>query len=480
MAKNTPQGSCSHPVHRRRSAVADSLGKSRRGITGARVTYSHMEQDHAPWLSTRLRIGILTLVNLNGGCILQMLSLRSALLQLGQGNWTVEIIPYRVSEESRQYRLGGHIRSMEADTPRMHRLRHTQDLLHFNFWNFTSNFNNSLAQLRHGLPDVVVVGSDEVWHARYMSVKDNPFLGMGLTAVRHIAYAPSFGTAINKVADPDVRLSKPLRQHLPNFDHLSVREYARHVQQLVARFGNRSEGSVPVVVDPAWLWYPAWLDTRLYKWFTDLRNHDALKQERIGELLPHSFRNELPEGTYGPFLGMGMPSSPVVSEPVATSSEKQHEGKARSSPAGVDLLLYTYLSTFKRPPAWYKDLKAFAALHNKTLVQTAVVDQKASVFAWLDAMRAATCVFTNTFHGTLFSLLLHKQFAVPSVGSSPKALDLVQSLNLSKHVIIGRHVESGILWPCAERIDYSVVSRQLLRRRDHSLRWLRGAVVDEL
>ena len=124
---------------------------------------------------------------------------------------------------------------------------------------------------------------------------------------------------------------------------------------------------------------------------------------------------------------------------------------------------------------WYKDTAHYAKMHKVRVDYTEKTQVGLGVFKWLRTMRSASCVVTSTFHGVLFSILLHKQFVAVSKPTS-KLRVLLESVGLSDRVAETNET-AGMLWP-AQRIDYGTLSKELLRRRDLSLSWLRAAVID--
>ena len=90
-------------------------------------------------------------------------------------------------------------------------------------------------------PDVLIVGSDQVWND-HLSLCDESYF-LPLKQGRTIAYAASFGRS--HLTDWQ---EKEVKQHLTAFDHLSVRETdgAAEVKRLLGQ-------DIPVVLDPVFL-----------------------------------------------------------------------------------------------------------------------------------------------------------------------------------------------------------------------------------
>lgn len=80
----------------------------------------------------------------------------------------------------------------------------------------------SLSDLRPTDFDAIVVGSDQVWRRKYVSVISNSFLDFAEGwNIKRVAYAPSFGTDEWEYSEAETATCRRLIQH---FENVSVRE----------------------------------------------------------------------------------------------------------------------------------------------------------------------------------------------------------------------------------------------------------------
>lgn len=98
----------------------------------------------------------------------------------------------------------------------------------------------------------------------------------------------------------------------------------------------------------------------------------------------------------------------------------------------------------------------------------------ASLFEWLSAMKYATVVFTDSFHGLCFSIKNNKQFVV--VGRPDKIdknRELLKLLDIDKRFYLGEsRLEEGLIPP----VDYSIVNDKLKHYIDISKDFLRECI----
>ena len=89
----------------------------------------------------------------------------------------------------------------------------------------------------------------------------------------------------------------------------------------------------------------------------------------------------------------------------------------------------------------------------------------------------ATCVFTSTFHGTIFSILNHKSFV--SLPYSQKTTDILQRLGLLDRLISeGEHdINPSVLGNIMDApIDYVAVDAIIIQQREQSKNLLRASI----
>lgn len=91
-------------------------------------------------------------------------------------------------------------------------------------------------------------------------------------------------------------------------------------------------------------------------------------------------------------------------------------------------------------------------------------------------LEKAAYVFTSTFHGTIFSILNHKQFV--SLPVSRKTEDLLESLELDKQVVYSQQCTVSTLNEklILQTIDYDVIDTNIQQKREYSLQLLREGI----
>ncbi len=94
-------------------------------------------------------------------------------------------------------------------------------------------------------------------------------------------------------------------------------------------------------------------------------------------------------------------------------------------------------------------------------------------FTWLSYFASAEFVFTSTFHGTVFSLLLNKEFIAFGRGSL-KIRSLLSEFELNeRNQRTGNEFQREIF---NRKIDYDKVNRIIARKRKHSSKYLKRAI----
>lgn len=95
---------------------------------------------------------------------------------------------------------------------------------------------------------------------------------------------------------------------------------------------------------------------------------------------------------------------------------------------------------------------------------------------WLSLMLNADMVFTNSFHGTAFSVIMQKPFVTEV--NSPKTKNCRSYDLLEKLDLLNRDMNSASFHP-EEPIDYSVIRKKLKAERDRSYLYLRKITLNE-
>jgi len=101
-----------------------------------------------------------------------------------------------------------------------------------------------------------------------------------------------------------------------------------------------------------------------------------------------------------------------------------------------------------------------------------------SIPEWLGMYKDATCIFTNSFHGTIFALIFNKPFLFfPIKGVSQKLNNRVENL-LTKFGLIHRIWNSNktIQEQMDDPIDWQEVNKNIEQFRNFSINWLKKAL----
>lgn len=99
---------------------------------------------------------------------------------------------------------------------------------------------------------------------------------------------------------------------------------------------------------------------------------------------------------------------------------------------------------------------------------------------FISLIRNAEYVFTDSFHGTVFSCLYHIPFFIfPKIGKNQmiRLIDLQDALNIKSRLV---RVEKDIMRLEDEKIDWCNVDEMLDNKRKFSQRYLKSAILDEI
>ena len=327
-----------------------------------------------------MKVGILTFPDsVSYGAVLQMYALQTAVERLGH---EAEVIHYHnayMNAEKHIRKGQGMLRFVLQRAAR--RLVHRP--LYAAFAAFEGErvrlyparaFSDPAALSRCGERyDAVVCGSDQVWNPDITGGDCGYFLDFCGGDTRRVAYAPSFGVEQLPPAFADA-----VRPHLARFDALSVREEAgrRIVEQTAHR-------DAAVVVDPTLL-------LRAEDWAPLERPHPAA----VGEYIVYFTVRR---------------SDALLARCVAWAEER-----------GMRVLV---VGGNRRK-----------ARRNRHPLITYVSDIGPQ--EWLYLMHNARYVFTNSFHGTAFSVIYQRDFFVQyPVGTGSRLQQVVEGLGLSARVV---------------------------------------------
>lgn len=201
-----------------------------------------------------MKIALLTIWHVeNYGAELQTYATVKALKQL---NSDVEVIDFRLSDESKKSLLGRIASVIQIVSP-----------LKFKFNRFWKKYIPSSRRYKTSsdlmenppIADIYMVGSDQVWNPDITQTRaKNYFLNFGPKNIKRISYASSFGVAEWKHAN----LYEDVKSLLKNFDYVTCREELG-VNLLKNQFGI----DATYVVDPTLLFasYPEFVKSPVEK-----------------------------------------------------------------------------------------------------------------------------------------------------------------------------------------------------------------------
>lgn len=268
--------------------------------------------------------------------------------------------------------------------------------------------------------DIFICGSDQVWSP--VSGCDECFLSFVPDGKHKISYAASIG------AD---QVSKEYAEYMAPFlrriDSISVREVsaAKIVNEILG------EEKAVVTLDPTLLVSDIW--SRMQKPIDFLRDKEFILLYFLGE-------------------------DSVEWRKAYKFAKKQNKKIVSIS---YNKMLFVFRDYF------HKDIS--------------VCDVGPAEFLWL--IQNANCVLTDSFHGTVFSILFHKKFCVferkseNANGSMNGRIEsLLEMAGLqTQAVLVNKKIDSII----GHHIDYTSVEKRLDKYREDSRQYLKGAIYEE-
>ena len=262
--------------------------------------------------------------------------------------------------------------------------------------------------------DAVLSGSDQLWSPA--GLPTNFFNLMFVPAhIRKISYASSFGTA----SIPFYQTSRT-RQYLERIEFISVRENSG--KKIVDGLTNRD---VPVVLDPTLLF-----DRSDWERFIPVKNNQSG---------PYIFAY---------FLGENSSHRRIVTE-----FAKQK---------GIKLVALKHLDRF---------IKADVDFGDET-------PKGVGAEEFVNLIRHAEYVFTDSFHGSVFSILHHKKFvtfnrysATALVSKNTRIDSLFENLGIT-----GCRYSGNLQTDASSIIDYNNVDEKLLGLREKSFNYIKQSL----
>lgn len=163
----------------------------------------------------------------------------------------------------------------------------------------------------------------------------------------------------------------------------------------------------------------------------------------------------------------------VVVDPTLLPERSYYEGILEETEQTDYILVYSYGTRLKS--SIIKQMKEYAREHKLRLISVLSYfpwcdeNVSCSIKEFLGLIRDAKVVFTDTFHGTIFSVIFEKEFVVISKGAK-KLNHLLKELDL-EHRKVGKEPDS--LFTVSEKdIDYAGCNESLEKLRQQSLQQL--------
>lgn len=257
-----------------------------------------------------------------------------------------------------------------------------------------------------------ITGSDQVWNTSFVFANEAYFLNFTPPGAKKIAYAPSIGLP---VSSPKLR-REWFESNIPSFDYLSLRE--RSHEKFLREFTDKKIYSV---VDPTLL----------------------LERTDYDELCGLA---EYPQGDYLVLYFLKHDNSAPLLIEFANMVSRKFNLK----------VIYSFATVF--PHTFKNDSETFYYSDPKEFVQL---------------VKHAKVVITNSFHGTIFSIKYHVPFFTYIVGSmASRVTDLLKSVGLEEQIVYGyRKLSEDML-----QTDFSKADMVLEERKRESIHYLKMAL----
>lgn len=250
--------------------------------------------------------------------------------------------------------------------------------------------------------DAVIVGSDQLWRPDYVPNVEDYFLGYLPSTIKKIAYAASFGTDTPQYSISQI---KSCGDALKDFDIITLRE--KSGIDVFKRLGWEYSG-VKVVLDPTML-----LDAEHYKSLVkDYTPNNSFKGKVLNYILDSNNTTEK-------IIGKTVESLNILPQNIINLNK------------------------------WKSSSYVFPSIED-----------------WLCAFRDAEFVVTDSFHGTVFSILFHKPFIsyVNKDRGADRFVTLLETFGLIDRLVIDEQKVSYII---KNDIDWVNVDSQLKDNRNY-------------
>lgn len=363
-----------------------------------------------------MKVGIMTFPNsVSYGATLQMIALQNTVGRMGH---QVEVINYHNAYmKAEKHTHKGSQRTLKALLQ-----RRISRWTHRRFYKAFRDFEAQYAHLYPRRPftdkqklvalgqryDAVICGSDQVWYPHITDGDLSYFLDFCTESTRRIAYAPSFGA--EEFSEEYYRQITP---ELMRFSALSAREEPG--KDLVERLTGRETA---LVADPTFLMEAA--------------DWEAMEQPHPAAI-----------GDY------------VLYFVVKRSDSLMRQCEAFAKQQGLKLVIVGGNPVHAR--------------RNKDPMVEYAIDIGPQ--QWLYLVHHAKYVFTNSFHGTAFSVIFQRNLFVqyPSCNGS-RLRQVMEALGLCHRVLDGERELTK------EPVDYTQAQQRFAKMREESLAYLENAL----
>jgi len=284
--------------------------------------------------------------------------------------------------------------------------------------------------------DVVVVGSDQVWNPEFLVYSDYAYLlPFRLKKWRKVAYAASIGAS--DLSSVPAKILNMYSKCLRDFDFVSLRErtHAKFLSKLIGK-------EVHHTLDPTLLMDSEW-------WYQQILNTGGITDLDL-EPGKYVFVYNL---SYDTLVKLESLIHELISE-------------------GIDIVAYAM------PRLSVRGNISNFLFFTKALLKDIKFVEYIDSFEFLWLVKNAKYIITNSYHGTIFSIIFEKPFVtIPFRGRSVRMFDLLDLLGL-KHRIV--YTPDEVLRKLKEdSIDFKKVKTILEFHRRRSLKLLMSALSDK-
>lgn len=260
--------------------------------------------------------------------------------------------------------------------------------------------------------DYYITGSDQVWNTSFVFAKEAYFLNFVPEGAKRIAYAPSIGIPENS---PKIKIEW-FQRNIPLFDHLSLRESSH--KKFLSQFTDKE---IHAAADPTLL--------------LSAKDYDEL-----------CAGTAYPEGAYLVLYYLKHDNAaPLLIEFANLVSRKFH-------------LKVVYSFADVMPHVFGNDAQSFYDADPREFVQL---------------IKNAKAVITNSFHGTVFSLKYHVPFFTYLAGNmSSRVMDLLKEVGMEDRIVHGYQKLSDHMF----EMDFAQADKALEEKKTASLNYLKMAL----